>query len=168
MSGTGSSWQGRAADDRMRVSDADRDRVAGRLRDHFAEGRLTQDELDERISAALHAKTVGDLRPVTADLPEPVPVAVRGRGYGGPPGGRRHGPRLLPVLLLGVVTALLIPSASWLAFTFVKAFVLFWLLACVAGFFVARTSWRMNYHHHHHGDSEDSGPDQGYGRWHGR
>ncbi|HKA95790.1 MAG TPA: DUF1707 domain-containing protein, partial [Streptosporangiaceae bacterium] len=42
-----------AMDDRIRVSDADRDRVAARLRDHFAEGRLTQDELDERISAAL-------------------------------------------------------------------------------------------------------------------
>ena len=61
-------------DDRIRVSDADRDRVTARLREHFAEGRLTQDELDERISAALSAKTFGDLRRVMADLPEPAPV----------------------------------------------------------------------------------------------
>ena len=33
----------------IRVSDADRDRVTARLREHFAEGRLTSDELDERI-----------------------------------------------------------------------------------------------------------------------
>ncbi|HEY7432540.1 MAG TPA: DUF1707 domain-containing protein [Streptosporangiaceae bacterium] len=148
----------------MRVSDADRERVAARLRDHFAEGRLTQDELDERISAALHAKTAGDLRPLTSDLPEPAPVS-RGRGYGGSWRGRRSGPRALPLFLLALAAALLIPSASWLAFTFVKAFALFWLLACVAGFFIARTRWRMYHHHQWHHD--DSDQDQGYGRWRG-
>jgi len=33
-------------DDRIRVSDADRERVTARLREHFAEGRLSQEELD--------------------------------------------------------------------------------------------------------------------------
>ena len=56
-------------DDRIRISDSDRDRAASRLRDHFAEGRLTADELDERITAALNAETAGDLRRVMADLP---------------------------------------------------------------------------------------------------
>ena len=42
-------------EDRMRVSDADREAVTARLRDHFAEGRLTHGELDERVSAALNA-----------------------------------------------------------------------------------------------------------------
>lgn len=164
MSGTGS-WQGRAADDRMRVSDADRERVAARLRDHFAEGRLTQEELDERISAALRAKTAGDLRPLTADLPEPVPVAARGRGHGGPWGGRRRGgPRALPLFLLALAAALLIPGASWLAFTFVKFFVVFWLLACVGGFLLARARWRT---YRRDWDSADSGPDRGFGRWRG-
>jgi len=60
---------GRAADDRIRVSDRDRERATARLRDSFAEGRLTREELDERITAALNARTVGDLRRVTADLP---------------------------------------------------------------------------------------------------
>ena len=43
------------SDDRIRVSDADRERAAARLREHFAEGRLSPDELDERIAAALTA-----------------------------------------------------------------------------------------------------------------
>jgi Domain of unknown function (DUF1707) len=58
-----------AADDRIRVSDHDRERATTRLRDCFAEGRLTQEELDERVAAALNARTAGDLRRVTADLP---------------------------------------------------------------------------------------------------
>ena len=61
-------------DDRMRVSDADREAVTARLRDHFAEGRLTDSELDERVSAALNAKTFGELRSLTTDLPGPVPL----------------------------------------------------------------------------------------------
>ena len=60
-----------AADGRLmnRVSDLDRERATVRLRDSFAEGRLTREELDERITAALTARTVRDLRRLTADLP---------------------------------------------------------------------------------------------------
>jgi len=58
-----------AADDRIRDSDRDREQATVRLRDSFAQGRLTREELDERITAALNARTVGDLRRVTADLP---------------------------------------------------------------------------------------------------
>jgi DNA-binding PadR family transcriptional regulator len=58
-----------AADDRIRISDRDREQATVRLRDSFAQGRLTREELDERITAALNARTVGDLRRVTADLP---------------------------------------------------------------------------------------------------
>jgi hypothetical protein len=80
-----------AMNDQLRVSDADRSHVTGRLREHFAEGRLTYDELDERISAALNATTFGDLRCVLADLPEPVPAPLRAAqhpqpGWIGPPG----------------------------------------------------------------------------------
>jgi DNA-binding PadR family transcriptional regulator len=58
-----------AIGDRIRVSDRDREHATARLRDSFAEGRLTRAELDERITAALNARTVGDLRRVTDDLP---------------------------------------------------------------------------------------------------
>jgi len=59
----------RAADDRIRVSDRDREHAAARLRDSFAEGRLTREELDERITVVLNARTFGELWRVTADLP---------------------------------------------------------------------------------------------------
>lgn len=39
------------------------------LHEHFAQGRLTRDESDERLTATLSAKTVGDLREATRDLP---------------------------------------------------------------------------------------------------
>jgi len=51
------------------VSDADRDLAAARLREHFAVGRLTPAELDERLTAALTAQTPGELRGLLADLP---------------------------------------------------------------------------------------------------
>jgi hypothetical protein len=60
----------RAAADRIRISDHDREHATARLSDHFAEGRLTREELDERITSALNAKTVGDLRRIMAGLPE--------------------------------------------------------------------------------------------------
>ena len=138
-------------DDRIRVSDADRDRVTARLREHFGEGRLTHDELDERISAALNAKTVGDLRRVMADLPEPVPAQVQWGGpqgsgpqWGGPAWGvarrggppwvvRRRGPRLLPVLLIGLFAVLLVHGGGWVLFGFFQVLLLFWLATVVGG-----------------------------------
>jgi hypothetical protein len=53
---------------------ADRERTVGSLRAAFAEGRLTQDELGERVAQAYAARTYGDLWALTADLPVgPVP-----------------------------------------------------------------------------------------------
>jgi hypothetical protein len=53
----------------MRVSDAEREAAAAELREHFASGRLNQDELDERLTKAFGAKTHGDLTALFADLP---------------------------------------------------------------------------------------------------
>ena len=53
----------------IRASDADRERVAVELRGHMAEGRLTLDELSERLDAAYRARTVGELEELTRDLP---------------------------------------------------------------------------------------------------
>ncbi|MFC4909804.1 DUF1707 SHOCT-like domain-containing protein [Actinomadura gamaensis] len=53
----------------MRASDADRDRVAQILRDAAGEGRLTLDEVDERLDAVYKAKTYAELEPLTRDLP---------------------------------------------------------------------------------------------------
>jgi len=53
---------------RMRISDADRHRVAEVLREAAGEGRLDLDELDERLELTFAAKTYADLVPITADL----------------------------------------------------------------------------------------------------
>jgi hypothetical protein len=67
-------------DDHFRLSDADRDRAAALLRDHFEAGRLTAEELNERLTVTLRATTFGDLRCVLADLPEPAPVPQQPSG----------------------------------------------------------------------------------------
>ena len=58
-----------AAGYEMRVSDAEREAAAAELREHFASGRLTQDELDERLTAVFAAKTRADLNALFTDLP---------------------------------------------------------------------------------------------------
>ncbi|MFI6579405.1 DUF1707 domain-containing protein [Nocardiopsis sp. NPDC050513] len=59
--------------DHIRASDSDRDRVAERLRDALAEGRLSPTELEERLDDLYRAKTVGELAPIVADLPTSAP-----------------------------------------------------------------------------------------------
>ncbi|HTZ25162.1 MAG TPA: DUF1707 domain-containing protein [Streptosporangiaceae bacterium] len=64
----------------LRASDADRERVADVIRQAAGEGRLTMEELDERLDAVYAAKTYAELEPITRDLPQvpggaaPAPV----------------------------------------------------------------------------------------------
>ena len=58
-----------AAGNEMRVGDAEREAAAAELREHYASGRLTLDELNERIDKAFAAKTRGDLNALMTDLP---------------------------------------------------------------------------------------------------
>jgi hypothetical protein len=77
----------------LRASDADRERVAETLREAAGDGRLTMDELDERLDAVYAAKTYAELVPITQDLPDhagaaSVPAPSRAasgdvRQYGG-------------------------------------------------------------------------------------
>jgi len=53
----------------LRISDTDRDRTAEVLREAHAHGRITVDELDERLTSVYSAKTYADLVPITRDLP---------------------------------------------------------------------------------------------------
>lgn len=73
---------------RMRISDADRHRVAEVLREAAGEGRLDLDELDERLELTFAAKTYADLVPITADLhpvhPAPPPSSPVPRAGGVP------------------------------------------------------------------------------------
>jgi len=58
-----------ATGNNIRVGDAEREAVAAQLRDHYADGRLTLDELNERIDQAFAARTRADLAGLTRDLP---------------------------------------------------------------------------------------------------
>ena len=55
----------------LRIGDAERDAAMTQLREHFVAGRLTFDELTERIDAALVAKTQRQIDRLLADLPRP-------------------------------------------------------------------------------------------------
>jgi hypothetical protein len=95
----------------MRVSDSDRERAADVLREAAGHGRITMDELDERLERAYAAKTYADLATVTRDLPgqaqapSAVQPAMAGR-IGGTPrskfsvailsGARRTGRWVVP------------------------------------------------------------------------
>ena len=59
---------------RLRASDADRERVAGLLRDAYAEGRLSPVEHEERLAEVFRATTYAELVPVLHDLPVPPGV----------------------------------------------------------------------------------------------
>ncbi len=54
----------------LRASDADRDATADRLRKHHTDGRLDQDDFQERLERCFAAKTVGELAELTRDLPD--------------------------------------------------------------------------------------------------
>ncbi len=144
--------------DNIRVGDADRERVTARLREHYAEGRLTQEELDERISATLNAKTFGDLRPIMADLPEPGSIGPQ-PGPVPPPFQQpvyayRRGPRLLPIALLLLFLMLILPGAGLAFFAFIKFALLAWLVLCVAGIFTAARFRRRTRRHPQSGQDD--------------
>jgi len=58
----------------LRVSDIDREAVAEILREAAGDGRLTTDELEDRLAAAYAARTYGDFEPLIADLPAASPL----------------------------------------------------------------------------------------------
>src|SRR6202034_829221 len=55
----------------MRIGDAERDAAAADLGEHFTAGRLTLEELHERLEAVFAAKTFGQLARIMSDLPGP-------------------------------------------------------------------------------------------------
>ena len=85
----------------MRASDRDREAVVAVLRDAYTAGRLTLDEFDERTSAAYAGKTWGELRVLTADLPE---TPEMGSDLPRPPAPPRPAPDDVPVVMTRRVT----------------------------------------------------------------
>ena len=60
----------------VRIGDAERDEALDKLGEHFAAGRLTREELDERTETAMGARFDSDLEPLFRDLPKAQATTV--------------------------------------------------------------------------------------------
>jgi hypothetical protein len=87
-----------AATDGLRVGDAEREAVAAELREHYAQGRLSMEDFQQRLDAALAARTRGDLDRLISDLPSvrppgtPLPAPSSGNWRHHGRGGAGSGP----------------------------------------------------------------------------
>ncbi|MEO5873357.1 MAG: DUF1707 domain-containing protein [Streptosporangiaceae bacterium] len=117
-------WAGPTAEVQLRIGDSERTQVTEALQQHYAEGRLDSDELEERLEATLAAKTRADLREITKDLPGPraweaVPHPPR-RPHGVHHGHQVHhrGGRFLktPLILLAVLGIVAVATGTPVVF----------------------------------------------------
>ncbi len=104
----------------LRIGDADRERAAGDLAEHFAHGRLTNDEYDERLDAIWTARTAADLTPIFEDLPRTQPVVAQRRpSPSRGPWQRMRGVPFLPVLALLIVLSVVTGWPFWVLIFFI-------------------------------------------------
>jgi len=102
----------------LRVSDAERSEVAGRLAEHYGDGRLDEAEFNERVDQAMRAKTQSDLAGLFDDLPDGEPTETAPASASLVTARRRrhsHHPVLLVALII-VVAASLGNFAAWFDF----------------------------------------------------
>ncbi len=124
----------------LRVSDAERERAAQELREHFAAGRLTEEELDQRVQAAYSARTVSELATLVEDLPRlPVTAAQRKAEL---VERRRHLQRRLFQETGGGLTAFVVCTVIWLGSGAHGQFWPVWV-AIVVVLPLIRNGWRL-------------------------
>ena len=130
-------------DPNMRVSNAERTEVADRLSKHYGDGRLDEDEFNERLDRAMKAKTQADLHGIFADLPDSPPEMSRPEEPKTVVPQRRQ--RSLFGRVVFIVLAVVIISSLWHAvmnpFWGLATGGLYipWLLIAVIAFFVWRS-----------------------------
>jgi len=122
----------------MRASDADRERVAERLREAATEGRLLTDELEQRLETAFAARTYGQLEGVLHDLP--------GRALTRRP--QRSGSALVAPALAILAVPLVLAAIAAVVFV-VTGVLAVWMLWIAAGWWFfgphRRRSYRARY-----------------------
>jgi hypothetical protein len=100
----------------LRIADADREAAAAHLREHYAQGRLTLQEFNERLDAVFAATTQSQLSALTRDLPRaaapspPLPLAATGTGRERARREHRPGSRAWP----GMIPVIIAVLAAWL------------------------------------------------------
>ena len=130
----------------MRIGDVERDQAVSALGEHFAAGRLTKDEYDERAAQVWTARFRHDLSPLFSDLPSPdLPSAAVASGIASGAERRRvHATKLngmpaflwiLPVMAFTALTVAVVLSAPWMMFF------VFWFVM-MGGFGRGRRHWR--------------------------
>lgn len=124
----------------VRVSDHEREDAARQLREHFAAGRLTDEELDERLQASYTARTEDDLHRLLSDLPS-LPVSPRER-KAELVERRRHLQRRLIQQTGGSLGVFMICVAVWLASGADGDFWPVWV-AIFPGVTLLRNTWRL-------------------------
>jgi uncharacterized membrane protein len=130
----------------LRIGDAERDRAVAALGDHFAAGRLTNEEFEQRMEQAIKARFNDDLEPLFVDLPRTVEPHVE-------PKSQQHADIplawaamfwLAPLFVITAVVAAVVLSAPWLVWIFLWMFM-------ITGLFRQRRRYvgpRHYYHHH--------------------
>jgi uncharacterized protein DUF1707 len=132
----------------LRIGDAERQEAARQLQQHFADGRLTWEELDERLQTAYAARLTAELTPLFADLPDlppppPPPATVRSRAEGLAGWARRRDVRALMLWTFLAVAIVTVLEWHFVPIVLIWAFVVF--------------GHRSRHHHH-----------RGFGHHHGR
>jgi hypothetical protein len=123
----------------LRVSDGDRDAAVSELGEHFQEGRLDRDELEDRTGRALRARTGSDLDEILADLPRATRAAAR------TPAAVRPRPALVPFIvpvfvgLALTVTTLIVGGADGWHHPWPLGWALWWIVPVMM---MRRMWWR--------------------------
>ncbi|MHB1613113.1 MAG: DUF1707 SHOCT-like domain-containing protein [Actinomycetes bacterium] len=98
----------------QRAGDQDRDQTLAQLQEAYAQGRLSTEELHERLEAAVRARTLADLARLTTDLPgvyqlpEPRPLSDVARVA-----DAEHGPAWLAHQARGLLALVLVTTVIW-------------------------------------------------------
>lgn len=124
----------------VRASDEQRERAAQDIREHFAAGRLTDEELSQRVQAVYDARTEQDIKAVLADLPKlPASPAQRKAELAA---RRRHLQRRLIKEAGGGAALFLLCTVIWLVDGASGQFWPIWV-ALVALIPLVRNGWRL-------------------------
>ena len=129
----------------LRIGDTERDRAVAALGDHFAAGRLTNEEFEQRMEQAIKARFNDDLEHLFVDLPRTVEPHVE-------PKSQQHSDIplawaamfwLAPLFVITAVVAAVVLTAPWLVWIFLWMFL-------ITGLFRHRRRYVGPRHYYHH------------------
>jgi DUF1707 SHOCT-like domain len=110
----------------LRIGDAERDRAITALGDHFAAGRLSTEEFEERVDQAIRARFNDELEPLFVDLPRAAEPTMEARSNNQSDAHLAWSPMvwLAPLLVVCAVVTAVILSAPWLVWMLLWVFLI--------------------------------------------